>query len=490
MGKATGFMEYQREVPKERPPKERINDWKEFKNIFNEKAAKIQGARCMECGIPFCHSGLEIGGMVSGCPVNNLIPEWNDLIYKGKWEEAVRRLLKTNNFPEFTGRVCPAPCEGSCTLGLNDPAVTIKANEYQIIEKAFAEGWIQPEPPELRTGKSAAVVGSGPAGLAAADQLNKLGHQVTVYERQDRIGGLLVYGIPNMKLDKEKVLKRRLDIMEAEGVEFITGTEIGSELSLEELKSNFDAVVIAGGATKARDLEVPGRKAEGVHFAVDYLKANTKYILGDNNPDYISAADKNVIVIGGGDTGTDCVATAIRQGAKTVKQFEIMPKSPAERQADNPWPEWPKTLKVDYGQEEAAEVFGSDPREFLIMTEKIITEELNGRKVINGVKTVKINWEKNENNRFVPIKQADTEKNWPADLILIAMGFLGPEENIIKSAGLEQDGRSNVKADYDDFKTNIEGVFAAGDMRRGQSLVVNAIDEGRKAAIKVDEYLS
>ncbi|MGM0500012.1 MAG: glutamate synthase subunit beta [Bacillota bacterium] len=490
MGKATGFMEYQREVPKERPPKERINDWKEFKNIFNEKAAKIQGARCMECGIPFCHSGLEIGGMVSGCPVNNLIPEWNDLIYKGKWEEAVRRLLKTNNFPEFTGRVCPAPCEGSCTLGLNDPAVTIKANEYQIIEKAFAEGWIQPEPPELRTGKSAAVVGSGPAGLAAADQLNKLGHQVTVYERQDRIGGLLVYGIPNMKLDKEKVLKRRLDIMEAEGVEFITGTEIGSELSLEELKSNFDAVVIAGGATKARDLEVPGRKAEGVHFAVDYLKANTKHILGDNNPDYISAADKNVIVIGGGDTGTDCVATAIRQGAKTVKQFEIMPKSPAERQADNPWPEWPKTLKVDYGQEEAAEVFGSDPREFLIMTEKIITEELNGRKVINGVKTVKINWEKNENNRFVPIKQVDTEKNWPADLILIAMGFLGPEENIIKSAGLEQDGRSNVKADYDDFKTNIEGVFAAGDMRRGQSLVVNAIDEGRKVAIKVDEYLS
>jgi glutamate synthase (NADPH/NADH) small chain len=490
MGKATGFMEYQREVPKERPPKERINDWKEFKNIFNEKAAKIQGARCMECGIPFCHSGLEIGGMVSGCPVNNLIPEWNDLIYKGKWEEAVRRLLKTNNFPEFTGRVCPAPCEGSCTLGLNDPAVTIKANEYQIIEKAFAEGWIQPEPPELRTGKSAAVVGSGPAGLAAADQLNKLGHQVTIYERQDRIGGLLVYGIPNMKLDKEKVLKRRLDIMEAEGVEFITGIEIGSELSLEKLKSNFDAVVIAGGATKARDLEVPGRKAEGVHFAVDYLKANTKHILGDNNPDYISAADKNVIVIGGGDTGTDCVATAIRQGAKTVKQFEIMPKSPAERQADNPWPEWPKSLKVDYGQEEAAEVFGSDPREFLIMTEKIITEELNGRKVINGVKTVKINWEKNENNRFVPIKQVDTEKNWPADLILIAMGFLGPEENIIKSAGLEQDGRSNVKADYDDFKTNIEGVFAAGDMRRGQSLVVNAIDEGRKAAIKVDEYLS
>jgi len=490
MGKATGFMEYQREVPKERPPAERIKDWQEFKNLFSEKAAKIQGARCMECGIPFCHSGLEIGGMVSGCPVNNLIPEWNDLIYKGKWEEAVSRLLKTNNFPEFTGRVCPAPCEGSCTVGLNDPAVTIKANEYQIIEKAFAEGWIQPEPPEFRTGKSAAVVGSGPAGLAAADQLNKLGHQVTVYERQNRIGGLLVYGIPNMKLDKEKVLKRRLDIMKAEGIEFITGIEIGSEISLDDLKNIFDAVVIAGGATKPRDLEVPGRKAEGVHFAVDYLKANTKHILGDNNQDYISAEDKDVIVIGGGDTGTDCVATAIRQGAKSVNQFEIMPKSPAERQANNPWPEWPKTLKVDYGQEEAIEVFGSDLREFLIMTEKIITEEHNGQKVIKGVKTVKINWEKNEDNRFVPIKQTDTEKIWPADLILIAMGFLGPEENLIESAGLEQDGRSNIKADYDDFKTNIDGIFAAGDMRRGQSLVVNAIDEGRKAAIKVNEYLS
>lgn len=490
MGKATGFMEYQREVPEERPPKERINDWKEFKNIFSEKAAKIQGARCMECGIPFCHSGLEIGGMVSGCPVNNLIPEWNDLIYKGKWEEAVKRLLKTNNFPEFTGRVCPAPCEGSCTVGLNDPAVTIKANEYQIIEKAFAEGWIQPEPPEVRTGKSAAVVGSGPAGLAAADQLNKLGHQVTVYERQDRIGGLLIYGIPNMKLDKEDVLKRRLDIMEAEGIEFITGIEVGSEISLQELKSDFDAVVIAGGATKPRDLEVPGRDAAGVHFAVDFLKANTRHILGDNNSDYISAEDKDVIVIGGGDTGTDCVATAIRQGAKTVNQFEIMPKSPAERQADNPWPEWPKTLKVDYGQEEAVEIFGFDPREFLIMTEEIISQEIDGQKTVSGVKTVKINWEKNENNRFVPVKRPATEKIWSADLIFIAMGFLGPEEQLIEAAGLEVDKRSNVKAEYGDFKTNIEGVFAAGDMRRGQSLVVNAIDEGRKTAVKVNEYLN
>ena len=490
MGKATGFMEYKREVPAERPPEERIKDWKEFKNKFSEEAAKIQGARCMECGIPFCHSGLEIGGLVSGCPVNNLIPEWNDLIYKGKWEEAVKRLLKTNNFPEFTGRVCPAPCEGSCTLGMNDPAVTIKANEYQIIEKAFAEGWIQPEPPEGRSGKSAAVVGSGPAGLAAADQLNKLGHQVTVYERQDRIGGLLVYGIPNMKLDKKEVLQRRLKIMEAEGVEFVTGTEVGSEISLEELKSDYDAVILAGGATRPRDLDVPGREALGVHFAVNYLKANTKQVLGDQNEDYISAKDKDVIVIGGGDTGTDCVATAIRQGAKTVNQFEIMPTSPDERQLDNPWPEWPKTLKVDYGQQEAIELFGSDPREFLIMTKEILTEEIDGQKVLQGVRTVKINWEKNEDKRFVPVEQPGTEKVWPADIILIAMGFLGPEENIIEVAGLEQDSRSNVQAEYGDFKTNLEAVFAAGDMRRGQSLVVNAIDEGRKVAREVDCYLS
>ncbi|PUU85971.1 MAG: glutamate synthase (NADPH/NADH) small chain, partial [Halanaerobium sp.] len=333
------------------------------------------------------------------------------------------------------GRVCPAPCEGSCTVELNDPAVTIKANEYQIIEKAFAEGWIKPEPPEKRTGKSAAVVGSGPAGLAAADQLNKLGHKVTVYERQDRIGGLLVYGIPNMKLDKELVLKRRLDIMEAEGVEFITEIEIGKDLSLEALENNFDAVVLTGGATKPRDLEVPGREAAGVYFAVDYLKANTKHILGDQNEDYISAEDKDVIVIGGGDTGTDCAATAIRQGAKSVNQFEIMPKSPSERQADNPWPEWPKTLKVDYGQEEAIEVFGSDPREFLIMTEKIMTEKIDGEKVVSGVKTVKINWERNDENRFVPIEKPGTEKIWSADLILIAMGFLGPEKTLIEKAG-------------------------------------------------------
>ena len=486
MGKATGFMEYKREVPQERPVEERIKDWKEFKNKFSEEAAKIQGARCMECGIPFCHSGLEIGGMVSGCPVNNLIPEWNDLIYNGKWKEAAERLLKTNNFPEFTGRVCPAPCEGSCTLGLNEPAVTIKANEYQIIEHAFEEGWIKPEPPEERSGKTAAVVGSGPAGLAAADQLNKLGHKVTVYERQDRIGGLLMYGIPNMKLDKEEVVNRRLEIMEAEGVDFITGVEVGKDLALEELQSDFDAVVLAGGATNARDLNVPGRGAGGIHFAVDFLRENTKHVLGDNNKDFISAQDKDVIVIGGGDTGTDCVATSIRQGCNSVTQFEILPEPPKKRQLDNPWPEWPKTLKVDYGQEEAEELYGSDPREFLIMTKEIIKDE-EGK--VSGVRAVKIHWDKDEAGDFVPVEVEGSEKVWPADLVLIAMGFLGPEETLIEDGKLAQDGRSNVKADYGDFRTNLTGVFAAGDMRRGQSLVVNAIDEGRKAAASIDQYL-
>ncbi|MEC9490689.1 MAG: glutamate synthase subunit beta [Halanaerobiales bacterium] len=487
MGKATGFIEYERAVPTERPVKDRIKDWKEFKNKFSEEAARIQGARCMECGIPFCHSGLEIGGMVSGCPVNNLIPEWNDLIYHGKWKEAVQRLLKTNNFPEFTGRVCPAPCEGSCTLGLNEPAVTIKANEYQIIERAFEEGWIRPQPPEQRSGRSAAVVGSGPAGLAAADQLNKLGHQVKVYERQDRIGGLLMYGIPNMKLDKEEVVERRLKIMEAEGVEFITGVEVGKDLSLKELKAEHDAVILAGGAAKPRDLDVPGRDAEGVHFAVDFLRENTKRVLGDDNPDYISAEGKDVIVIGGGDTGTDCAATSIRQGCKSVTQFEILPEPPKERQEDNPWPEWPKTLKVDYGQEEAEELYGSDPREFLIMTKELIKDEAGH---LSGVRAVKIHWERDDEGNFKPVEETASEQIWPADLVLIAMGFLGPEETLIEDGDLAQDGRSNVKADYGDFRTNVEGVFAAGDMRRGQSLVVNAIDEGRKAAKSVDEYLN
>ncbi|MFW6035557.1 MAG: glutamate synthase subunit beta [Halothermotrichaceae bacterium] len=512
MGKPTGFIDYRREVPQERPPADRINDWNEFKKPFSEEASKTQGARCMECGIPFCHSGIMLAGMVSGCPLNNLIPEWNDLIYRGLWKEAVRRLLKTNNFPEFTGRVCPAPCEGSCTLGMHEQPVTIKTNEYQIIEKAFKEGWINPEPPSQRTGKKVAVVGSGPAGLAAADQLNKAGHFVTVYEREDRIGGLLMYGIPNMKLDKEKVVQRRIEIMTEEGIDFVTNTEVGIDISLNRLQNNFDAVVLCGGATRPRDLTVPGRELNGIYFAVEFLKNNTKRLLDSNknditfenrikynlsdktrdpdvkkgNTEYISAQGKDVIVIGGGDTGTDCVATAIRQGCNSVVQLEIMPKPPMVRQTDNPWPEWPKTLKVDYGQEEAVSLYGKDPRQYQIMTKKFTGDE-NGN--LQKVHTVKVKWKKDENGRIQPVEIPGTEKIWSSQLVLLAMGFLGPDENMIKEVGLEQDQRSNIKAEYGKYLTNVDGIFAAGDMRRGQSLVVWAINEGRGAAREVDKYL-
>jgi len=488
MGKPTGFMEYKREVPQEQSPKDRINNWDEFKLPFSEESSKIQGARCMECGIPFCHTGIILEGMVSGCPINNLIPEWNDLIYRGLWKEAIKRLLKTNNFPEFTGRVCPAPCEGSCTLGLNEPAVTIKTNEYLIIKKAFDEGWIKAEPPKTRTGKKVAVVGSGPSGLACADQLNKAGHHVAVYERADRVGGLLVYGIPNMKLDKEKVVKRRIDIMKEEGIEFITNTEIGIDIPLSKLQEEYDAVVLCGGATKGRDLPVPGRELGGIHFAMEFLKSNTKSLLDSKHEDknYISAKDKNVIVIGGGDTGTDCVATSIRQGCNSVIQFEILPKPPEERQADNPWPEWPKTLKVDYGQEESIELYGKDPREYLIMTKEFLGDKDGNLKEVH---TVKVKWDTDENGRFFPIEIPGSEQVWPAELVLLAMGFLGPEETMIEEIGIEQDQRSNISAEYGDFTTNIEGVFAAGDIRRGQSLVVWAINEGRGAAREVDKYL-
>lgn len=487
MGKPTGFMEYEREVPRERAPEVRVKDWQEFKLPFSEEAAKIQGARCMECGIPFCHTGLTLNGMVSGCPLNNLIPEWNDLIYRGLWREAVKRLLKTNNFPEITGRVCPAPCEGSCTLGMNKPSVTIKTNEYQIIEKAFKEGWIKPKPPEKRTGKEVAVVGSGPAGLACADELNQAGHRVTVYERQDRVGGLLVYGIPNMKLDKEKVLERRIDLMQKEGIEFVTGTEVGTDIPAEKMKEDYDAVVLCGGATKPRDLSVPGRELEGIHFAVDFLKASTKHLLdGDELPSSLPAEGKDVIVIGGGDTGTDCVATSLRQGCASVTQFEILPRPPQEREEDNPWPEWPKTEMVDYGQEEARALQGEDPRVYRIMTEKF-SGDSEGR--VSKAHTVRVEWEKDEEGNYWPQKISGTEKSWSADLVLLAMGFLGPEDTLPEELGLERDDRSNVSAEYGDFATGVDGIFAAGDMRRGQSLVVQAIDEGRGAAREVDRYL-
>jgi len=362
MGKATGFMEYNRELPPDRSPLERVKDWNEFHEHFPEEKLRQQGARCMDCGIPFCHTGQLISGMASGCPVNNLIPEWNDLVYRGLWKEALERLHKTNNFPEFTGRVCPAPCEGSCVLGLNELPVTIKTIECAIIDNGFAQGLVVAEGPEKRTGKKVAVIGSGPAGLAAAAQLNRGGHLVTVYERADRIGGLLMYGIPNMKLDK-KIVQRRIDLMAAEGVKFVANAHVGVDLSAAKLKAEFDAIVICTGATKPRDLPIPGRELKGIHMAMEFLRANTKSLLDSHHRDgcFLSAKDKHVVVIGGGDTGTDCVGTAMRHGCKSLTQVEILPRPPDTRQLDNPWPEWPKVYKLDYGQEEAAARFSGDP---------------------------------------------------------------------------------------------------------------------------------
>ena len=485
MGKPTGFLEYLREVPADRPPADRIKDWDEFHLHMPEDAMRKQGARCMDCGIPFCHTGNIVAGMTSGCPVNNLIPEWNDLIFRGLWRDALERLHKTNNFPEFTGRVCPAPCEGACVCGINNPPVTIKNNEYAITERGWLEGWVTPQPPARRTGRTVAVVGSGPAGLAAADQLNKAGHSVTVFERADRPGGLLMYGIPNMKLDKNKVVLRRVELMEKEGVVFKCNTEIGKNLPAARLLADFDAVVLATGATKPRDLGIDGRDAAGVHFAMEFLASNTKALL-DGATAPIHAAGKNVVVIGGGDTGTDCVGTSIRHGCKSVIQLEIMAQPPLERQPNNPWPEWPKTLKVDYGQEEAATVFGNDPRVYLTTATRI---EKDDKGAVKAVHTVNVQWKKDEQGRFGPQPVAGTEKVLPADLVLLAMGFLGPEQPLLDEVGVERDARSNVNAQHGKFTTNIPGVFAAGDCRRGQSLVVWAINEGRGAARECDRFL-
>ncbi len=488
MAKPTGFMEYQREVPADLPPQERILHWKEFHKPFAEDKLRTQGARCMDCGIPFCHTGKLLNGMAAGCPIHNLIPEWNDLVYRGMWQPALERLLKTNNFPEFTGRVCPAPCEGSCTEGLNNDPVTIKNIELAIIEKGFEEGWIAPEPPAVRTGKKVAVVGSGPAGLACADLLNRAGHNVTVFERADRIGGLLIYGIPNMKLDKQ-VVQRRIDLMAAEGVNFVTRTEVGKDLPADRLLQDFDAVVLCGGATKPRDLPVEGRELKGIHFAMEFLTANTRNLLGssllDSEAATISARAKDVIVIGGGDTGTDCVGTSLRHGCRSLNQFEILDRPPTSRQPDNPWPEWPKVLKTDYGQEEAIAVFGGDPRTFNIQTKRFVGDE-NGH--VKEIHTVQVEWVR-ENGRLFPREIAGSEQVWPAQLVLLAMGFLGPEDQLLAQLGVERDPRSNVKAEYGKFATSVAGVFSAGDMRRGQSLVVWAIHEGRGAAREVDRYL-
>ncbi len=487
MGKPTGFIDYKRELPPDRQPLERIKDWNEFHEHFSDTQQQIQGARCMDCGIPFCHSGVLIKGAAAGCPINNLIPEWNDLIYRGRWQEAWERLHKTNNFPEFTGRVCPAPCEGSCTVGISEPQVTIKNNEVYIIDKAWASGWVVPRPPAERSGKKIAIVGSGPAGLACADQLNKAGHTVTVYERADRVGGLLMYGIPNMKLDKQ-VVQRRVDLMAAEGVSFVTGVEVGKDLDAKELRQQSDALVLCGGATRPRDLPIAGRELAGIHFAVDFLRANTRSLLDSSLADgqAISARDKDVLVIGGGDTGTDCVGTSIRHGCRSVNQIEIMPRPVEQRATGNPWPEWPFVLKTDYGQEEAIALYGRDPRTWLT-TARRFAGDAQGQ--VKEVHTVEVRWEKDSAGRMNPVEIPGSEKVWPAQLVLLAMGFLGPEDAVLNGLGVARDPRSNARADYGRFTTNVAGVFAAGDMRRGQSLVVWAINEGRAAAREVDRYL-
>ncbi len=486
MGKPTGFMEYQREIPADREPLERINDWNEFHLHLPEEKLTAQGARCMDCGIPFCHTGILLSGMACGCPINNLIPEWNDLIYRGLWRLALERLHRTNNFPEFTGRVCPAPCEGSCTLGINDPPVTIKNIEVTIVERGWDEGWIVPAPPHLRTGKKVAVVGSGPAGLSAAAQLNKAGHLVTVYERADLPGGLLMYGIPNMKLDKQAVLLRRIRLLEAEGITFICNAEVGqSGYPVAKLREEFDAVVLATGATLPRDLPIQGRTLKGVHYAMEFLAANTKSLLGGGER-CISAKEKDVVIIGGGDTGTDCVGTSLRHGCASVVQLEIMPQSPAQRAEENPWPEWPKVHKLDYGQEEAEALYGADPRVYLTTATKF---EGDPHGNLAAVHTVQVAWEKNEKGQFFPRQLPGTEKVLPAQLVLLAMGFLGPEQQLLEALEVERDSRSNVKAEYGKYTTTIPGVFAAGDCRRGQSLVVWAFNEGRGAARECDRFL-
>jgi NAD(P)H-dependent glutamate synthase small subunit len=500
MGKPTGFKEYPRKAVPYRSPIERIADFNEIYTDPAESHLRTQGARCMDCGVPFCMSS-------SGCPIDNLIPEWNDLIYRGRWRDALDRLHKTNNFPEFTGRVCPAPCEGACVLGINDPPVTIKNIENAIIDRGFAEGWVTSHGPETRTGKKVAVVGSGPAGLAAAAQLNKVGHQVTVFERADRIGGLLMYGIPSMKLDKA-VVERRINLLREEGVEFVTRTHVGRRedfpdghltrimqqrgepirfVDPRELQQKYDALLLATGATVPRDLPLPGRELLGIHYAMDFLTRNTKSLLDSQLDDgaHISATGLDVIVIGGGDTGADCVGTSLRHGAKSVVNFELLPVPPKQRAADNPWPQWPKIFRLDYSHDEYAAKFGNDPRTYGVLTKEFV-DDGNGR--VAGVRTVAIDWSKPKDN--APFSEVlGTTRIWRADLVLLSMGFLGPEHAASDLLGLEYDARSNYRAAHGRFATNVPGVFAAGDCRRGQSLVVWAINEGRGAARAIDEYL-
>jgi glutamate synthase (NADPH/NADH) small chain len=487
MGKPTGFMEYGRTVPLSRHPRERVADWQEFHEHLPEQQLRDQGARCMDCGVPFCHTGKLIEGLATGCPLHNLIPEWNDLVYRGRWREALDRLHMTNNFPEFTGRVCPAPCEGSCVLGINAPPVTIKNIEVSIADRGFEEGWIVAQPPARRTGKTVAVVGSGPAGLAAAAELNKAGHLVTVFERADRIGGLLTYGIPPMKLDKSLV-DRRVKLLADEGIKFVVNTEVGKNYPTARLRAEFDAVVLCGGATWARDLTAPGRELKGIHFAMDFLTLSAKSLLDSQMKDgkYISARGKQVVVIGGGDTGTDCVGTSLRHGCKSLVQLEIMPRPPDDRAADNPWPQWPKVYKLDYGQEEAAALYGSDPRRYAVTTKRF-EGDAQGR--VTGLVVAEIRRVPGGNGAPKFEEVPGSERTIPADLVLLAMGFLGPEKKgLLEELGVALDARGNVKVD-DDKMTSVPGVFSAGDMSRGQSLIVWAIAEGRQAARGVDKHL-
>jgi len=488
MGKATGFLDYPRVEPDQRPPQERIKDWDEIRLLQDPEMMSTQGARCMNCGIPFCHSGVILNGMVSGCPLHNLIPEWNDLVYQGRWQEAYQRLIRTNPFPEFTARACPAPCEGACTVGYNWDPVSIKSLEYEIIERAFAEGWVKPTQGSP-SGYKVAVVGSGPAGLSAAHYLNTVGHDVTIFERDDRPGGLMMYGIPNMKLDKT-FIARRIELMQAAGIKFVLNTEIGQDLPAQELVADYDAVVLCAGAGKARRLQVEGHELTGVHFALDYLKDSTRSLLDGNVYDssFINAEDKNVIIIGGGDTGTDCVATAIRQKCRSVHQFEIQPEPPDRRiESSNPWPEWPRKQKVDYGQAEAISISGTDPRHYLLSTCKIAG---NQQGEVQAVHTVGVNWFQSAAGILEPMEVPGSEKVWPADLVLLALGFVGPEDKLPEALQLNRDERSNVQAEYGVFETSADKVFVAGDMRMGQSLIVWAIQEGKLAARGVDKYLT
>jgi len=467
MGKTTGFMDYSRELAPRRPVLERVNDWFEIYQDFPEEQLRKQGARCMDCGVPFCQTG---------CPVNNLIPDWNDLVYRGRWKDAVRQLHATNNFPEFTGRICPAPCEASCVLGINQPAVTIKQNEKNIVERAFLEGWIRPEPPKTRTGKKVAVVGSGPAGLAAAQQLCRAGHSVTVYEKADRIGGLLRYGIPEFKLEKH-IIDRRLDQMSAEGVKFVANAEVGMTIAVEDLRRDFDAIVLAGGSEHPRDLTISGRDLKGIHFAMEFLPQQNKRCLGDtlDPAKDIIATGKHVVIIGGGDTGADCLGTCHRQKPITVHQFEIMPKPPEERSPLTPWPLWPLQLRTEAAHEEGG------IRDWAIATTSFSGDEHGNVKQLHAVRV-------SPPPKFEPIP--GTEFTMDADLVLIAMGFLGPVRNgMIEQLGVQLDNRGNVATDQN-YMSSVPGVFAAGDMRRGQSLVVWAISEGRKAGACVDAYLT